>query len=240
VSDCQYAGCPNPKSYGHGRYYCHEHECNYDTCYRVVHVDGRCRGHAYCAVEGCNKMRRQVQRTPYCEEHATCINYELRSTAKRLEVSGSCVACCRPVTVSLPRTASRRLLLCDSHRHLYGKLKRWRSTYNLTDEQITGLLTDPTCRFCRRNLAWRLASFGPPGRAEKVHVDHDHACPNGCSGEGSCGSCVRGLACDECNRRWGVVEVFANDIGDDRLIELLMQRKAERQPPPPRIMQDHA
>jgi hypothetical protein len=30
----------------------------------------------------------------------------------------------------------------------------------------------------------------------KIHVDHDHDC---CRGGKSCGSCVRGLACNECN-----------------------------------------
>lgn len=30
----------------------------------------------------------------------------------------------------------------------------------------------------------------------KIHVDHDHAC---CRGERSCGTCVRGLACFNCN-----------------------------------------
>jgi Recombination endonuclease VII len=39
----------------------------------------------------------------------------------------------------------------------------------------------------------------------KVHVDHDHAC---CRGERTCGRCIRGLACDLCNRGIGA-------FGDD-------------------------
>lgn len=34
----------------------------------------------------------------------------------------------------------------------------------------------------------------------KVHVDHDHAC---CPGTKTCGKCIRGIACDPCNRGVG-------------------------------------
>lgn len=39
----------------------------------------------------------------------------------------------------------------------------------------------------------------------KVHVDHDHSC---CRGDKTCGRCIRGLACDLCNRGIGA-------FGDD-------------------------
>jgi hypothetical protein len=43
----------------------------------------------------------------------------------------------------------------------------------------------------------------PRGRGNRFHVDHDHRC---CPGSVSCGNCVRGLLCFQCNRR----------VGDDR------------------------
>lgn len=45
---------------------------------------------------------------------------------------------------------------------------------------------------------------------KKLHVDHDHLC---CSGNESCGKCVRGLLCSKCNMGVG----YFNDS-----IELLM------------------
>ncbi len=36
-----------------------------------------------------------------------------------------------------------------------------------------------------------------------LHVDHDHSC---CSGDGSCGQCVRGLICGNCNVTLGHVK----------------------------------
>lgn len=45
------------------------------------------------------------------------------------------------------------------------------------------------CAICTRKLA-----------KDKAQTDHFHGCPNGCSGSRSCGECVRGLLCHDCNR----------------------------------------
>lgn len=50
------------------------------------------------------------------------------------------------------------------------------------------------------------AGCGGPNRAERnLHIDHDHAC---CPGTYSCGRCIRGLLCSQCNTALGL-------LGDD-------------------------
>jgi hypothetical protein len=48
------------------------------------------------------------------------------------------------------------------------------------------------CAICRR-----------PPRVRSLAVDHDHSC---CPGAGSCGKCIRGLLCDDCNQAIGRFE----------------------------------
>ncbi|MFI6337106.1 endonuclease domain-containing protein [Streptomyces sp. NPDC050535] len=60
--------------------------------------------------------------------------------------------------------------------------------YNLTKEFVAQLLhfQRQSCAICRTADAGRKA----------MHIDHDHAC---CPGRRSCGECVRGLICANCN-----------------------------------------
>lgn len=58
--------------------------------------------------------------------------------------------------------------------------------YNLTGEQYESLV-QKGCYIC--------------GSFEQLHVDHDHVC---CSGDRSCGACVRGILCGNHNRGTGL------------------------------------
>lgn len=78
---------------------------------------------------------------------------------------------------------------------------RWRRThhlkrYGLTTEKFVQLLEAQgrACGMCRV----------PFEAGQKICVDHDHAC---CPGEkASCGRCVRGLLCNDCNTALGQIE----------------------------------
>lgn len=66
-----------------------------------------------------------------------------------------------------------------------------KSVYGLTLEEYDRILDNQggVCAICHQ----------PPGSVP-LCVDHDHSC---CSGGRSCGKCVRGLICRDCNEMLG-------------------------------------
>lgn len=73
---------------------------------------------------------------------------------------------------------------------------RLEKVYGITHEQYDAMLgaQGGGCAICGR---------GPNGAS--LAIDHDHTC---CPGAGSCGGCIRGLLCGNCNRGIG-------HLGDD-------------------------
>lgn len=75
--------------------------------------------------------------------------------------------------------------------------------YGLTPETFDALLEAQgrRCAICRAD---------DPGGVGTWHIDHDHeCCPER---RRSCGGCVRGLLCMQCNHRVGIVEQFGDAI----------------------------
>lgn len=70
------------------------------------------------------------------------------------------------------------------------------SRYGLTEEEYNDLLEAQNggCAVCGSKVP------GGPGR---FHVDHDHMC---CPSGKSCGRCVRGLLCIQCNTAAGLLQ----------------------------------
>jgi hypothetical protein len=69
------------------------------------------------------------------------------------------------------------------------------STYGLTPESYSSMLDAQggVCAICKR----------PEGAHHSAYlkVDHDRSC---CPRHGSCGQCIRGLLCSNCNRGLGI------------------------------------
>lgn len=109
---------------------------------------------------------------------------------------GGCVAC------AIASLAHRRADDPDRHRTL-SKRHQLQYQYKMTLEEYEAMLVaqDGHCATC---------PITPEQNGRALDVDHDHDC---CPGKRSCGRCVRGLLCMECNkympknedqwRRWG-------------------------------------
>lgn len=68
--------------------------------------------------------------------------------------------------------------LCDKH---LSKAKQ----FSLTPEEFTRIVGGGICQLCGESV-----------EGKQMHIDHDHSC---CPGKGSCGTCVRGILCRNCN-----------------------------------------
>jgi len=76
------------------------------------------------------------------------------------------------------------------------KIKQYRlNKYNITSELYDKLLEAQKglCKICSTLLS-------DNSRTSRPCVDHDHKC---CAGQKSCGKCVRGIICDDCNTALG-------------------------------------
>jgi hypothetical protein len=100
-----------------------------------------------------------------------------------------CASCERYRTTRQMDTSRKRCRECaKNQRREYALKRKYKLTlamYNLIKKFQGG-----TCAICQRAT----------GKARALAVDHDHTC---CSGDVTCGKCIRGLLCQPCNRMLG-------------------------------------
>lgn len=72
-----------------------------------------------------------------------------------------------------------------------------RSKHNLSTEGFENMLSQQNycCASCENEFDL--------GALHKIHVDHDHKC---CNDKASCGKCIRGLLCSQCNTAAGLMK----------------------------------
>ncbi len=104
---------------------------------------------------------------------------------------------CRPCSVDYNRDRLKDPGTREAHRlwraqhDSYERAKRVRYLYQVDEAELLAA-QGGGCAIC--------ASTEPGGRWGTWHVDHDHRC---CVGPKTCGSCVRGLLCANCNTAIG-------------------------------------
>jgi Recombination endonuclease VII len=96
--------------------------------------------------------------------------------------------------------------------HKYARKNYLDLLYGLSEERFAQLLAEQgyCCYLCREPLDL--------DNSRNIHVDHDHSC---CRGERTCGKCVLGIACRDCNIGCGY---FGDD--PDRMERVAAARRA--------------
>jgi hypothetical protein len=168
--------------------------CSIEDCEKVHEGRGFCKKHysefirrrdgvnpkvyrpKECIVDGCNKPHLGLN---YCNSHYL----RLKSVGGLKEDV--------PVRVRVYGRTDCAVKGCNRKHHSNGICKphdTTRYTYSLSSEQLVVMLSRP-CEVC--------------GVEDNLTIDHNHSC---CNKKSSCGKCVRGTVCQNCNRAMGQVK----------------------------------
>ncbi len=144
-------------------------------------------------------MKQKTKTCTLCNESLSLDSFAVHSTGK-YRVRARCRACisAQSSTANGRLNAERRKRYAEDpeYRALISERNR-RLRYGLTGDDFRARLASQggRCAVCRT---------ADPGTKD-WHIDHDHSC---CPGMRSCGACVRGLLCTQCNTGLGM-------FGDD-------------------------
>lgn len=157
--------------------------CSFKGCAFTYHARGLCGGHYQQSRRG---------------EGLTPLRPTLRSTTRDKAGNKRCSQCLKWKQVGefYPDRGPTDGL--NSYCRRCDRSLRIKRQYGITADQYDAMLAAQNggCAICLR-----------PPREASLHVDHDHACCP--ERKKSCGKCVRGLLCEDCNRALGM-------LGDDR------------------------
>lgn len=158
--------------------------CVFDGCVQERRYGELCMGHYNQRRKGRKLVPLRRYTDPSVRDEAG--NKQCRRCERWLETGDFSINKARPDGLS---AYCRR---CERDKMLIHK-------YGITVEQHEAMLADQGggCAICG----------GPTKDGREFYVDHDHTC---CSGERTCGNCVRGLLCGECNLGIGY-------LGDDAI-----------------------
>lgn len=166
--------------------------------------------------DDCNQIHRKVR----AREHEK--NRKRRIIAKEVRAKGIvCVNCGDLVEISSQGVIPKYCPECRKNRSkIYEAKHRVRGPSDPKQTQKHKLkyrfgISVERYEAMVKNQGGKCAGCGNPPKPNKVlYIDHDHAC---CSGEKSCGECIRQLLCQQCNTALG----WIND--DKKILESMIQ-----------------
>jgi hypothetical protein len=166
-------------------------QCSIKFCKNKVHAKGFCHNHyreSRRRLEGvkAQEKRPKICIVPECGRKHYCQNY-CSSHYSRLQVSGD-VKSNIPIKILFYGKDKCDVVFCNNKhkaRGLCNTHDATKRTYNLSSDQLVEMLSR-SCEIC--------------GTIDNLSIDHDHSC---CKGRSSCGQCVRGTVCQNCNRSMG-------------------------------------
>lgn len=131
-------------------------------------------GRGTCSVSGCGRPH---DAKGYCKSHYSQVKRGKEpGTIRAWGIYQSGEITCGVTWCEKPAKSTGH---CAAHATKIAK-------YNLSSEQADYWLGIKACQAC--------------GTTTKLCIDHDHSC---CAGSGSCGKCVRGVLCGNCNSALG-------------------------------------
>lgn len=179
-----------------------------------------------CREPGCTNPARQKQGARYCLEHARAIDYELLHPKGQNGAPAvrTCPGCERRFThrraTHLETTKAWSEFCPDCHNETPLTLDQLRAHRVGADLVRKWLMLGAKlpCDICGKTLTRRNKGSHPL-------IDHDH---NHCRGGNSCGECVRGVLCMDCNTKVGHAEGIDRAGLWDVLRAYLQPRKAQQ------------
>lgn len=199
---CAVEGCKR-EFYGHG--YCHLHWNRWRKTGEAGAAEARVQVRGICSFSGCDQIRcGNGLCSGHYQQHKlgkplTALRSRQKSTARDDQGRKLCNMCRNwiPVTGFYPGGKNTDGLNACCKR--CDRDLRLRRNYGITITRYDAMLEAQGggCAICGAS----------PRDSPSLHVDHDHAC---CPGrKKSCGQCIRGLLCEDCNR---VLGMFGDDI----------------------------
>ncbi|MGW9426659.1 endonuclease domain-containing protein [Streptomyces decoyicus] len=152
--------------------------CRVDFCIRTESAKGYCAAHYKQVAAGNEPTRIRARRTAQEVARMRASGY------------GRCYECEEVVAVERFRTSGGTGLsgVCNDCQNIRTRLARFKMTKHDYDELLA--FQGGKCAVC--------TSDEPLGKYDEWHIDHNHAC---CPRGTTCGECVRGILCSECNIR---------------------------------------